>query len=185
VRLCLQVLNSNVHVCPKWDNRTFLNVVNITDVVIISILILSFINIFSCLSQHWIVICYTCRLNWPLSLPRPQIRTGTSFQYSYISLERSIFSSILAIYLEESLLDSCSSGQVIPQIWQNPKVQYIVHNSLPVDAILSELSPTHTPMSHIFKIHFNIILIFTSEYCITTQYFIPELFGMKWRMARI
>jgi hypothetical protein len=52
---------------------------------------------------------------------------------------------------------SCSSTQELPNISWNPKVHYLVHKSLRLAPIMSEINPVHTTPSYLCKIHFNII----------------------------
>jgi hypothetical protein len=54
--------------------------------------------------------------------------------------------------------NSCSASQEIPRLLWNPEVHYRVHNSLPMDTILSKMNPVHTLTSYFHKDHFNIII---------------------------
>jgi hypothetical protein len=50
----------------------------------------------------------------------------------------------------------CSHSELLSILW-NPKVDYLVHESLPPVSDLSQMDPVHTIPSYLFKIHFNII----------------------------
>jgi hypothetical protein len=52
---------------------------------------------------------------------------------------------------------SCTATQELSSILGNPKVHYCVHNSPPLDPLLSHINPVHTTPSYLSKIHFNII----------------------------
>jgi hypothetical protein len=56
---------------------------------------------------------------------------------------------------------SHSASQKIPRLLRNPKVYYRVHNSLPLDPILSQLNPIYAPTLYFFKTHVNAIYSFT------------------------
>jgi hypothetical protein len=57
-----------------------------------------------------------------------------------------------------SYADSCSYGQDISCLLQNPEVHYYIQRSWSLHTIMSQLSPINTLTSHIFKIHLNLIL---------------------------
>ena len=58
-----------------------------------------------------------------------------------------------------------SPSQEIPCILWNRKVHYRIEKHLPPVSIMSQISPSHAPPSHILKINFNIILLSMSKSC--------------------
>ena len=51
-----------------------------------------------------------------------------------------------------------SASQETPHLLWKPKVQYSIHTCPPPVTILNQLDPVHTSISHLLKIHLNIIL---------------------------
>jgi hypothetical protein len=60
--------------------------------------------------------------------------------------------------------NSSSASKEIPNIWENPTVQYRLHMSPPLVPILSQTNSLRTLSFRYFKIYFNIILQFTANY---------------------
>ena len=54
--------------------------------------------------------------------------------------------------------NSFSASQEIPRILWSWKVRYTIHKRPPPAPTLSQISSVHTSLSHVLKIHFNIIL---------------------------
>jgi hypothetical protein len=52
---------------------------------------------------------------------------------------------------------SCEATQELPSIVWNPKVHYRIHKSSPPVRILSQTKAIHITLSHLYKIHRNII----------------------------
>jgi hypothetical protein len=52
---------------------------------------------------------------------------------------------------------NCAAAQELPSILWNPNVHFRVHKSPPLIPILSQINPTHTVSSYLYKIHFNIV----------------------------
>jgi hypothetical protein len=64
-------------------------------------------------------------------------------------------------YVEQNLrskADSSSTNQILGLLW-NSMVQYRLHNSPSLDAVLSQVDPVHTLIHYLFKIQLNVILL--------------------------
>jgi hypothetical protein len=56
----------------------------------------------------------------------------------------------------------CATTEELPSTLWNPKGQYGVHKSPPLDPILSHISPIHSITAYLSNIHFNIVHSYTS-----------------------
>lgn len=63
-------------------------------------------------------------------------------------------------YRPSSGANSSSERHEFPHLLRNPKVNFRVNNSLPIDPILSQLNPVHDSRPFSFNIHFSIISLF-------------------------
>jgi hypothetical protein len=57
---------------------------------------------------------------------------------------------------------NCAATKEFPSILWNPKVQYRVQKSPPLDPILSHIDPVHITPFYFSKIHFNIVQLHLS-----------------------
>ena len=64
----------------------------------------------------------------------------------------------LLTYLLYGAANRFSASQKIPPILWSAKVHYRIHKCPPPVTILSQLDSAHAPISHLLKIHLNIIL---------------------------
>jgi hypothetical protein len=55
--------------------------------------------------------------------------------------------------------NSHSASKEIPGPLWNPKIQYCVYNSPPLDPILSQMNPVHILTSYFFNMHFHITIL--------------------------
>ena len=54
--------------------------------------------------------------------------------------------------------NSSSASREIPHILWNAKVHWHIHKRLPPVPVVGQINPVHASPSHLFKVHFNIIL---------------------------
>ena len=92
---------------------------------------------------------------------------GDQMTYTFLEAPTYIQYMISTYSMQKSL--SCepkrfSASQEIPRIFCNTKVHYRVYNSPPHVPVQSQINPVHAPLSHILKIHCNIILPSTTGF---------------------